>query len=97
MKFIGQGLVIAALLGGLGAASADPTPESRAIGVRDYTVFVDPPSGFVFVKLPQRWQFVGRVDGIDAAKLPSNVVSALLMPEIDPPLAQVGEDAQKIR
>ena len=47
--------------------------------VADYTVFVDPPTGFVFVKLPAKWTFVGKVDAKDLALLPSNVETALLV------------------
>lgn len=44
----------------------------------DFTVFLDPPTGFVFVKLPRGWKFVGKVDAVDAARLPQGVVTALL-------------------
>jgi hypothetical protein len=46
--------------------------------VADYTVFIDPPTGFVFVKLPAGWKFVGQVDTATASALPANVVTALL-------------------
>ena len=47
--------------------------------VADYTVFVDPPTGFVFVKLPVGWKFVGRVDPKDVARAPGHVVTAMLV------------------
>jgi hypothetical protein len=47
--------------------------------VADYTVFLDPPTGFVFVKLPVGWKFVGRVDPKDVARAPGNVVTAMLV------------------
>src|SRR6185503_6457896 len=38
--------------------------------VADYTVFLDPPTGFVFVKLPVGWEYVGEVDPGDVARAP---------------------------
>ena len=49
--------------------------------VSDYTVFFDPPTGFVFVKLPAGWKFTGKVEGGDIAKLPASVVTYLLHPD----------------
>ena len=40
------------------APSAAPSLREWA----PFTVYVDPPTGFVFVKLPVGWKFVGRVD-----------------------------------
>ena len=74
-----------------GPAAAQSTfDESRQITVADYTVFVDPPTGFVFVKLPQGWKFAGKVEPFDVAHLPSNVVTALLIPETDIAEADAG-------
>lgn len=46
-----------------------------------YTVFIDPPTCFVFVKLPAGWKFVGKVEPGDLAQLPPGVVTALLAGE----------------
>lgn len=63
----------------LAAAPAMSQAEKVARVVADYTVFVDPPSGFVFVKLPTGWKFVGKVDPVDLSKLPATVVTAMLV------------------
>jgi hypothetical protein len=55
----------------------------RPLPVADYTVFVDPPTGFVFVKLPAGWKFAGKVEPSDMAQLPTTVVTSLLVPEAD--------------
>jgi hypothetical protein len=57
------------------AAQAAPV---EAASVSDYTVFVDAPTGFVFVKLPQGWKFAGKADGALPARLPGHVVSRVL-------------------
>lgn len=76
---------LACALCGAGAVQAQSqaasAPESRQIAVADYTVFVDPPTGFVFVKLPRAWKFAGKVEPEDVARLPIGVVTSLLEPE----------------
>ncbi len=57
-------------------AAGHTGPAARA--VPDFTVFFDPPTGFVFVKLPAGWAFVGRVEAQDVARLPPTVVTSLL-------------------
>lgn len=44
----------------------------------EYTVFVDPPTGFVFVRMPAGWKFVGQVDQAALQRLPDSVVTWLL-------------------
>lgn len=65
--------------------------ERVAKVVADYTVFVDPPTGFVFVKLPAGWKFVGKVEAGDMAQLPAGVVTALLTGEDDDDMSRMAQ------
>jgi hypothetical protein len=69
--------LLAAALPAQAAQAADAAPAAAA-PVADYTVFLDPPTQFVFVKLPQGWKFAGRAEGALPARLPANVVTRLL-------------------
>ena len=69
------------------APSPEPSPASAApvAPVADYTVFVDAPTGFVFVKLPQGWKFAGKSDAALPAVAPAHVVTRLLPAEAPEP------------
>ncbi len=90
-------LTAAAFAASLAFAAAAPaqaeTTADSGIAVADYTVFVDPPTGFVFVKLPQGWKFAGQVDEAATARLPAGVMTALLKDDADRTLA--ARSAQK--
>lgn len=62
-------------------AQAQVDLDMAPLPVADYTVYVDLPTGFVFVKLPAGWKFAGRVAEQDIARLPAGVVTALLAPQ----------------
>ena len=83
MNTLMHGLLALGAAALLSAAPQFSKAEQVPIQVADYTVFVDPPSGFVFVKLPSGWKFVGQVDTARLGSLPAGVVTALLSPERD--------------
>lgn len=59
-------------------------PPAPAVQVKNFDVYLDQPSGYVFVKLPQGWKFVGKVEEQALASLkplPSTVHTSLLPPE----------------
>ena len=55
-------------------AQATATPASPA----PYSVFVDQPTGFTFVKLPSGWKFVGAVSKEEARHVPASVLTSVL-------------------
>jgi hypothetical protein len=78
-RLLTLGVVLSVAIGGAVLAQAPAAePPQRGLVVADYTVFLDPPTGFVFVKLPQGWKFVGAVERVDLGRLPGNVVTTLL-------------------
>lgn len=64
------------------AQTAEPPPVP--IPVPDLTVFLDPPTGFVYVKLPAGWKFVGTVHPATLDSLPHHVRTSLLVANGDP-------------
>jgi hypothetical protein len=80
MKKLFLAAILAATFGA--PALADPVAPT-SVPVADYAVFVDPPTGFVFVKLPAGWKFVGQVERESLAQLPSTVFTSLLPPSHD--------------
>ena len=74
-------LLTTALSAGAVAPSTPPAAAPAAITVKPFDVFVDPPTGFVFVKLPGGWKFVGALDGAETRTLPAHVLTSLLPAE----------------
>ena len=78
LKLIAQ-LTLGAALIASGAAGA--TEQTEAATVKDFDVYVDLPTGFTFVKMPQGWKFVGQLDQQAMRKLPGSVHTWLLPAE----------------
>jgi hypothetical protein len=57
--------------------------QTASVPVKDFDVYVDTPTGFVFVKLPTGWKFVARIDDADMNRLPGTVLTSLLAPDAD--------------
>jgi len=55
--------------------------HAEPVEVRDFDIFVDSPTGFVFVKLPQEWKFAGKVDAEALADLPPKIHTSLRSPD----------------
>ncbi|HJV72320.1 hypothetical protein [Ideonella sp.] len=62
-------------------ASAFAQPAS--VPVKDFDVYVDTPTGFVFVKLPAGWKFVAKLDSAEMSHLPGTVLTSLLPAEVE--------------
>ncbi|MDM0078429.1 hypothetical protein QTH90_28760 [Variovorax sp. J2P1-59] len=70
-------------------ALATFSAHAGPVEVRDFDIFVDPPTAFVFVKLPQGWKFVDKVDPKSLAKLPAKIHTSLLLPDEGERIANV--------
>lgn len=77
LKLIAQLTLGVALI----AAGAAGATEPAATPVKDFDVYVDVPTGFTFVKMPQGWKFVGQLDQQALRQLPGNVHTWLLPAE----------------
>ena len=82
----------AALLAAAPVLAQSPTHEEAPPA---YSVFLDPPTGFVFVKLPAGWKFVGKVDADAVTKIPSNVLTSVLGAGTSGAMAQAGDRAER--
>lgn len=76
--------------------SASALAQSSSVPVKDFDVYVDTPTGFVFVKLPAGWKFVARLDEAEMGRLPGTVLTSLLLPDSDAPMvARQGSEAAR--
>jgi hypothetical protein len=76
MKKSLSALAAALLLATPFAAFAQTT--AQAASPAPYSVFVDQPTGFTFVKLPSGWKFVGAVSKEEAQHVPAGVLTSVL-------------------
>lgn len=66
----------------LSLACAAPAVMAQSfVPVRDWDVYVDLPTGFAYVKTPQRWVFVRQLDAGQMGRLPESTLTALLPPQ----------------
>lgn len=66
----------------IGSAAVAAAPDAQ---IADYSVYLDKPTGFVFVKLPQGWKFAGKVEASALTALPATVLTQLPLADIDAP------------
>lgn len=69
-----------ALATAFGSVAAEPQ-ERRRVDVTDYALYVDLPTAFAFVKLPDGWKFVGKLDAAQLRHLPPGTLTSLLVDE----------------
>lgn len=62
-------------------AAALPAQAQSFVQVRDWDVYVDLPTRFAYVKTPDRWVFVRRLDEAQMQRLHPSTLTALLPPE----------------
>jgi hypothetical protein len=61
-----------------GVAFVCSSAQAEPVVVKNFDIFVDPPTAFVFVKMPQGWKFVGKLDEDAMRELPPSVHTSLL-------------------
>ena len=69
-------ILVCALCVSLGIAL--PAGAAQTVSPQPFDVFVDPPTGFVFVRLPTAWKFVGTLSALEVKALPATVITSLL-------------------
>ncbi len=74
-------------------ALASFASHAEPVAVKDLDMFVDTPTGFVFVKMPQGWKFVGKLDAQAMRQLPAGVHTSLLPRDADDGLSRVARPA----
>jgi hypothetical protein len=74
-------MIIRKLILAASVALAALSAHAEPVEVRDFDIFVDPPTAFVFVKLSQGWKFVGKIDAKALADLPPRIHTSLVSPD----------------
>ncbi len=69
-----------ALVATFGSGAAEPQGKQR-VDVDDYAIYVDLPTAFAFIKLPNGWKFVGKLDADQLRHLPADTLTSLLTEE----------------
>jgi len=84
LSFTTRAFAAAALLTA-GSARAEP------VQIQNLDLFVDPPSAFVFIRMPQGWKFVGKLDEVGMRSLPAGVHTKLLPDDAGEVLSSLSE------
>ena len=71
---------LALLAGGLIGSPAHAQTNDTVL-VNEYDVFVDLPTAFAFIKLPNGWKFIGKLDATQLRDLPPGTLTSLLPPD----------------
>lgn len=74
-----------------GAVRAEP------VQIQNLELFVDPPSAFVFIHMPQGWKFVGKLDEAGMRSLPAGIHTKLLPDDAEEVLSSLAEPRQGSR
>lgn len=76
-------------------ALASFATHAEPVAVKNLDMFVDPPTGFVFVKMPQGWKFVGKLDAQAMRQLPAGVHTSLLPRDADDERSRLAQPADR--
>ncbi|RFU48865.1 hypothetical protein [Paraburkholderia sp. DHOC27] len=81
MKSVLHTLIAAAIAVASSAVFAQAAPATSqaaaATPAKNFDVYVDKPTGFTFVKLPEGWKFAGKVNANDMQHLPATVLTSV--------------------
>ena len=79
---------LAAVLSVASPLAAFAQTSATSLPPAPYSVFVDQPTGFTFVKLPGGWKFAGAVSKEEPKRLPANVLTSVLLADYTQPAPQ---------
>jgi hypothetical protein len=75
LSALAAALLLAAPLVSFAQTAAPATAQGAPA---PYSVFVDQPTGYTFVKMPGGWKFVGAVSKEEAQHVPATVLTSVL-------------------
>jgi hypothetical protein len=81
MKSSISALSAALLLAAPVLSSAQTISTVATPAAKTFSVFVDPPTGFTYVKMPSGWKFVGAVSKEEMRQLPATLLTSGPQPD----------------
>ena len=87
---------VAACMAALVAAPAQ-AQASQPVVVNEYDVFVDLPTAFAFIKLPNGWKFIGKLDAQQLRHLPQGTLTSLLPTDAEATKLAVGGERRDVK